>query len=207
MAGKNTDQDKLAGALETVVEVLVGDKLESVRGSVADLDSTLSKRIVTVKKDSAAALEDAVKKLSAEITEAEERQKKALGDLDEQLRESTADLKNLVQKNLSNAEDRIKAVKEELEKGAVEREKKMMKELDSLAQGLSAVQLGLQQQIESTDRIQTLLNGLGTVFSGGQSMPMGPQQEPADADVSPGSSEEKIDNALDRMFPGDPPSK
>ena len=60
--------------------------------------------------------------------------------------------------------------------------------------------------MEATERIQMLLNGLGTVFSGGQGMPMGPQQAPADADVSAGTSEEKIDNALDKMFPDDPPA-
>ena len=39
-AGSKSDQEKLAGALGTIIEVMVGRELAAMKASVSDLDST-----------------------------------------------------------------------------------------------------------------------------------------------------------------------
>jgi hypothetical protein len=196
-----SDQEKLTRALNTIVEVLVGRELTSVRGSVTELDSKLGQRMESMKKDSTAAVDRITKELSSRIDglagkldEAEQRQKTALAESDERTRKSIAALKQQLQEFQSRTDSRIEGGKTEVAKKLEASENKLRKDLDALTAGLSGVQLELHQQTEKTERISILLNSVATVFSG-----------PANAPAVP--TEENIESAFDRMFDGDRPAQ
>ena len=202
-----SDQEKLARALDTIVQVLVGSKLESVRASVTELDSGLSERIDSAQKDSAAAVDRVAKdlltckdELLRKLDEADERQKKSLDDLDQRARNSAAELRRQLQEFQTKTETRIQTIKGEASTNLAAKEEQLKKELGSLAGGLSALQLDLQQQMMNTDRISTLLGGMASVLAG-QPMP-----QPVSASDMPGGivTEDSLDNALEHAFRSDP---
>jgi hypothetical protein len=206
---EGSDQEKLTRALDTVVQVLVGSQFESVRRSVTTLDSSMSERIESMKKDSAAAVERVVKDLSTrmdellrKLDEADERNKKSVSDLDQRSRRTEAELKKQLHESQTKTEARIQTIKAEAAKSLATKEEQLKKELGSLAADLSAVQLELQQQLMNTDRISALLNGMGSVLAGQ------PSSQPGAMPQIPGGfgSEENLDNALEHAFHADMPT-
>ena len=147
------DQQRLVGALETIVAVLVDGKLEAVQSVVRELRTDLEERIESVRTDAHTALEGTV----------------------------------------------------------AEQENRLRGELAQLGGQLSAIQLGLHQQIAETERITILFNNLASVFSGngGAYLPPSTVDSPElpDAQHSEAASGETLDKALEQMFPEDDPSR
>jgi F0F1-type ATP synthase membrane subunit b/b' len=207
--GEASDQQKLTRALDTVVEVLVGPKLETVRNSVTALESSLSERIESVKKDSVAAVDRAVKdvttrldELMRKLDEADERHKKSASDLDQRGRRTEAELRKQLQEAQTKTETRLQSLKAETGKNLSTKEEQLKKELGGVAGGLSALQLELQQQMMNTDRISTLLNGMASVLTGQPSaQPDAMQQIPHNL-----GSEENLESALEHAFHAEMPA-
>jgi hypothetical protein len=167
-----SDQGKVAAALNTLVEVLVGSEMETVRGRVGTLESDMTERIRSAKGDMTETIDLAVEDLVSRI---EALTKK----LDEEEQSRTAALTKI--KN---------DVKGDLDNRAVQLEKS----LADLTAGLSAVQLELQQQMLATERISGVMNNMATVFSAPAAAP------PATNQPTGGDAEENLDNAIDQMF-------
>jgi hypothetical protein len=176
------DQEKLALALDTMAEILVGGKLEAVRKSLAELRSELSDRVDAIKREATEAVERArtdlasrVSELRQRFVEMEARQKTALAELQDKVRRQGEETERKVKEAQSSAASRIQKTEVELKETLARKEAQLKKELGGLAGGLSAIQLELQQQMESSDRMATLLNNVGNLFAGGQ----GPHQDPS----------------------------
>ena len=164
------DQETLVNALDTIKQVLVGKELESVRRKVAKLDSGTSSDIEAVKKEVSAAIAQVTSEMSSRIEE-------------------------LVSKLAAAEKAQAKALSK-LEKDLSAREEALRGELGNLGQALSHLQLELQQQMETNERMSALLGNMATVFSGGPP-----------PNLAEGAGEENLDSAIDRVFgdsEGDP---
>ena len=177
MPGEGTDQERLARALDTIAEVLVGKNLEKMRGSIGDLDARLSGEVASLKKKTTESIDGAKKELSSRLDQ----------------------LEKLVSASRAKARERIQTAKKELQADLTAKEEHLQKELGGLAQGLSALQIELHEQMESTSRISGMLSNLGTVLTG---QPGGPWDGAAAGLAgAPGiPTEENLDTALDQMF-------
>ena len=92
---------------------------------------------------------------------------------------------NQVSSRLDELGRKLVAAEERTRKG----EELLRRDLDKLSAGLSGLQLELQNQLESTERITGLLKNAATVFSG---QPSGPSQAPAKG--------QNLESVVDNMF-------
>jgi hypothetical protein len=232
VTSNNSDQEKLAGALGTIIEVLVGRELEAMRASLGDLDSTLSKRIKGLKKDTTEVIDGLMSDLStriddllAKLGEAEDRQKSAISDIEERNRKANDDLQQRLTEAQSKTADRMGEMQSRFENDLLGQEQKLMGELGALGQSLASVQGELHQQKEHATRTSGLLTNMASVLGGGQPGPGVPVVTPTTVDPiplvtpekqasehqpsaedEPGNghgSEEGLDSAIDRVLGGD----
>ena len=206
--GKAPDREKLAGALETVFEVLGGDRIEAVLNLVSELEHRLSGSITSASEQSTTATEGVRNDLTARIDEAfgklddafgkldelfgkldtvstrlgemDERQKSAHASVEKRIEDSTADLKRQMKEWESTTEDRIQALKDELGTDFASKEEQINKELDTLGRNLTGIQLEFGQHTRSTERMSIVLDGLANVLKGDP-----PPPPPAEKDVAP----------------------
>jgi len=112
----------------------------------------------------------------------------------------------------SVAEDRIRAVKDELGTSLASKEEQINKELDTLARNLSGIQLEFGQHSRATERMSIVLDGLANVLKTDPPPVPSPQDQATTGTggiepslVPPEDvSEEILDNALERVFSKDP---
>jgi hypothetical protein len=179
------DQQRLVGALETIVEVLVDGKIEAVQSVVRELRTDLEERIESVRTDALTAAES--------------------------MQAGLASLSTEMHKRIDEIEKRRAVEHTALEGTLAEQENRLRVELGQLGGQLSATQLGLHQQMAETERITTLFNNLASVFSGNGGAYPPPSNvdspELPDAQHSGAASGETLDEALNQVFPEDDPSK
>jgi len=209
-----TDREKLTGALETVFEVLGGDRIEAVLNLVSELEHRLSGSITSASEQSTTAtegvrndltarideafgkLDDAFGKLdqlfgkldtvSARLGEMDDRQKSAHDAVEKRIDDSTADLKRQMKKSESMAEDRLQTLKEELGTDFASKEEQINKELDTLARNVTGIQLEFGQHTRSTERMSIVLDGLANVLKGDPPPPPTAEKDAApQADATP----------------------
>ena len=230
-ASDNADQEKLAGALGTIIEVLVGRELEAMRASLGDLDSTLSKRIKGLKKDTTEVMDGLMGDLTSRIDdllqklgEAEDRQKSDMADMEERNRKANDDLQQRLTEAQSRTADRLGDMKSGFENDLLGQEQKFLGEMSALGQTLASVQGELHQQKEHAARTSGLLTNMASVLGGGQPGPGVPVVTPTTVDPVPlvtpeaqasgfeppaesgepgNGSEEGLDSAIDRVLGGD----
>jgi hypothetical protein len=197
--GTAPDREKLAGALETVFEVLGGERIEAVLNLVSELEHRLSGSITSASEQSTTATEGVRNDLTARIDEAfgklddafgkldelfgkldsvtarlgemDDRQKSARDAVEKRIDDSTADLKKQMTESESIAEGRIRALKDELGTDWATKEEQINKELDTLGRNLTGIQLEFGQQTRSTERMSIVLDGLANVLKGDPSPP------------------------------------
>ena len=239
-----TDREKLAGALETVFEVLGGDRIEAILNLVSELEHRLSGSITSVsersttatdgvRNDLTARIDEAFGKLdglsgkldsvSARLGELGERQKSAHNSLEKRIGESTADLNEQLKESVSVAEDRIRALKDELGTDFASKEEHINKELDTLGRNLTGIQLEFGQHTRATERMSIVLDGLATVLKGDPPPPPAAEvaredaaqqaaAAPQEATIDPSTvaeadvSDDILDNALERVFSSKDPA-
>jgi len=246
MAGTGSDREKLAGALETVFEVLGGDRIEAVVNLVTELEHRLTGSITSAREQSTTAtagvrndltarideafgkldgafgkLDELFKKLdsvSARLGELDERQKSAHDSLEQRIGESSADLTRRLKESESIAEDRIRALKDELGADFASKEEQINKELGTLGRNLTGIQLEFGQHTRATERMSIVLDGLANVLKGDPPPPPPAEKEAApETDATPEAvaidpataaeadmNEDILDNALERVFSKDP---
>lgn len=205
---KGEDHEKLASALGTIAEVLVGRQLESVRNSTDGLNSKLSSCVDALKEETTQAMDELQGRVSSRIEEMLAKLVEVEGDRDKVV----ADL----EARIGQLQEQLLAVKEELAKN----------DLESVSVSVTALQEKLQRQQANTERISTTLGSLASVLSG-TPQPQAPAFRPpapelvqveavvevpsiepanpntaADA-VSDAAESGEIDNVLDRAFGGD----
>jgi uncharacterized phage infection (PIP) family protein YhgE len=208
MEVKGEDQEKLATALGTIAEVLVGRELESVRNSTAGLNSKLSSCVDALKEETTRAMDEMqdrvtsrIDEMLAKLAEAEENRDKVVADLETRI---------------GQLQEQLQAVKEDLAKN----------DLESVSENVTALQEKLQRQQANTERISTTLGSLANVLSGTAHahppvvQPPAPEPVPVEAvtdlppaeptqpnaaveAVSQATESGEIDNVLDRAFGGD----
>lgn len=221
-AGDPSDQEKLARALGTIIEVMVGRELSAMRASVSDLDSTLSKQIGAMKKDTTAVIEGLMNDLSSRIdglleklSSAEDRQQSAMADIEERNRKTNDALQQRLMEAQAKTGERMEKLQSHMEEELAGKEQDLLNELGGLAMGLSAVQLELHQQMEASARTSSLLDNMASVLTGGQRVASPPRASAPAAKVAPpprtrapaaqeagNGNDENLDSALDRVFPG-----
>lgn len=201
-----TDHEKLADALGTIKEVLIARDLQTVRGSVNQLESRLNNDLDAMRR----ANSDAVAKLTDDVTaridsvlekmaEKEKARDNTRSELEERLRKAITAAEQQLDETGKKAEQRASQLKNELQGTLSKTEEALRRELGGLGQAISALQLELQQQMEQSSRTSALLSNMASVLTGGGGAP-----QPGSADAGPAPmSEENVDNALDQMFGGD----
>jgi len=239
MAGTGADREKLAGALETVFEVLGGDRIEAILNLVSELEHRLSGSITSVSEQSTTATDGVRNDLTARIDEAfgkldglsgkldsvsarlgelDERHKSSHDSLEKRIGKSTADLDKQLKESVSVAEDRIRALKNELGTDFASKEEHINKELDTLGgRNLTGIQLEFGQHTRATERMSIVLDGLATVLKGDPPPPPAAEvaredaaqhaaAAPQEATLDPSTAaeadvnDEILDNALERVF-------
>jgi len=216
-SGDPSDQEKLARALGAVIEVMAGRELTAMKSSVSELDSTLSKQIAAMRKETTEVIEGLMRDLSSRIegllegvAGAEDRQKAALADIEERNRRANEALEQRLLEAQAKTGERMEKLQSHLEKEIAGREQDLHKELGELATGLSAVQLELHQQMEASARTSSLLDSMASVLtntprvaSPPRSIPVSKAAPPRPEPVDAGSgNDENLDSALDRVFSG-----
>jgi chromosome segregation ATPase len=184
-------------------------KIDEARGKLDEATGKLGE--TTGKLDELFSRLDA---LSVRLDELDERHKSASEELEKKIGDSSADLNRQLKESESVAEDRIRAVKDELGSSLASKEEHINKELDTLARNLSGIQLEFGQHSRATERMSVVLDGLANVLK--PAAPSAPpeaktdeasSQEPA-IEPSPAPaeevSEEILDNALERVFSKNP---
>jgi chromosome segregation ATPase len=239
-AGTGPNRERLEGALDTIFEVLGSDRLDEVRERVTEAEHRLSGQIISVREQSTSAtdglrndlttrvdeafgkldevtgkLDELVEKLdslSTKLGELDERQKSAVDALEKKIGDATADLNRQLKESESVAEDRIRAVKDELGTNLASKEEHINKELDTLTRNMSGIQLEFGQHSRATERMSIVLDGLANVLKPEAPRPPSAEQDSTSqaATVEPSPlpdeevHEEILDNALERVFSKDP---
>jgi len=217
--GDPSDQEKLARALSTIIEVMVGRELAAMRASVSDLDSTLSEQIGAMKSDTTAVINDLMKDLSSRIeglleklSGADDRQRSAMADIEERNRRANEALEQRLLEAQAKTGGRMEELQAHLESEIAGTKQDLHKELGELATGLSAVQHEVHQQMEASARTSSLLDSMASVLTKTpriapppRSIPVArvapPIPAPA-AQESDSGNDENLDSALDRVFSG-----
>jgi len=214
------DQERLATALGTIAEVLVGKELESVRNSTAGLNSKLSSCVDALKEETTRAIDEAQGRMISRIDETLARLAEADGDRDKVV----ADLGT----RISDLQEQVQSLKDELATAISSNEQSLKNDLKSVSENVTALQEKLQRQQANTERISTTLGSLATVLSGTPQahapvvQPPAPEPEPVPVEavtevppakptqpnavveaVSDATESGEIDNVLDRAFGGD----
>ena len=147
----------------------MGKDLESCRSSIKELESDLSRRIETVREEAATTLEESKRDLVARV---EELGKKT---------EALANLENRTEGAVAGLSRRLESVVTEGASRLETTERGLKEHLDELASKLAAVQLGLQKQMETSERLSSVLSNLASIFSGQASVAA---VDSAEADLS-----------------------
>jgi len=155
---KGEDQEKLAAALGTIAEVLVGKELESVRNTTEGLSSKLSSCVDSLKEETTRAMDELrdrmtsrIDEMLAKLAEAEQDQGKVVADLETRI---------------GQLQEQVQAVKDELAKDLSSNEQNLKNDLESVSENVTALQDKLQRQQANTERISTTLGSLANVLSG-----------------------------------------
>lgn len=199
------NRDRVNQALETIVQAVVGEDLDSFRHSVEQLDSDLSRKIESVRKEAGSRLDDSRDELAARVDElgrrlaaVESSQQEALADLEERTERIVGKLTEQLQTTEAQAESRTEAARAALEGQLAEADRSYKENLDALARNLATVQLGLQQQMETSERLSAVLNNLGSIFSQQTSAATAAA---AEAEISEVDDKKELESVLDKVFP------
>ncbi len=190
-ATNDSDHEKLVQALNMVIGIAMGERLDSIRQATKELDSRLSTGIESVKKETTESmdkLQHSVLTQTAEmigrLSKVEEDQQRVLNDLEE-LRS------NELEKQLQIC---VLAVKNELEK-----------DVSGLRRELADLRGELNQQVQATERVSAFLNSMANVFSVTPPEMQGQQATPSASDPSPfvaasQLTREEVDSAVERAL-------
>jgi len=200
-------------AFATVAQA-VGGEVESLRRSLAALEQTLN-RTVDVEKEARTNAVDGVKReLSSRIGEVVSGQEKTVNELKQSAEQerkrvagSVEDVKQAAVRERERIAGRVDEMKDAIEKSVNERVEKLSGKLDALGRNLGALQLELQRQMETSERVTALLNSMAGVFTVNQA-----QASPASAAAAgqpaatasdrgvESSGPREVDDALERVF-------
>lgn len=193
------DQDRLAGALDTVAQVVLGEELEGIRRGLRKQEARLGDRITAI-DERLAGLDEEVKKAHARATElrlkideARDDQNNAHSAVESRIERAIEDLGRRVDDARAHADESLGGVRRELEEGFSSRESGLRAQVEDLAGTVAELQFELRQQLEASQRLSALMDNLSAIFStgaGGLGRPEGGSSDAGRGSESGGSGED-----------------
>ena len=167
--------DPLSGAFDAIAQVVRGE-MDSLKRSIADMQTKLDERLDAEKANMNAAIGDLRQDVISRVENLRQAQQKAIGDLNEQSKASAASLKGQLEQARQQNDTRTNEVKAGLEQILTAKEDKLVKELEALTRNLSGVRVDLERQMSTSGQVSSLLNNMANVFSDEKSLPNDPQK-------------------------------
>jgi hypothetical protein len=159
-----TADGAVVGAFEAVGRVVV-QEMETVRQSIAELETRLARRLESERASTTSAINDLRQDAIARIEALRKSQQKAITELGEQSKASVSGLRGQFEPALEKANRRAEEVKTGLEQILATTEKKLEQELQALTYSLSGVRTDLDRQVTTSTQVSTLLNNMADLFS------------------------------------------
>lgn len=167
--------DPLSGAFDAIAQV-VRSEMDSLKRSVAEMETKLDKRLSAEKASMNSAIGDLRQDVISRVESLRQAQQKAIADISEQSKASAASLKGQLEQARQQNDTRTNEVKVGLEQILTAKEEKLAKDLEALTHNLSGVRGDLQRQMMTSGQVSSLLNNMATVFSDEKSLPNDPQR-------------------------------
>ena len=167
--------DPLSGAFDAIAQV-VRSEMDSLKRSVAEMETKLDKRLDAEKAGMNSAIGDLRQDVISRVESLRQAQQKAIADISEQSKASAASLKGQLEQARQQNDTRTNEVKVGLEQILTAKEEKLAKDLEALTHNLSGVRGDLQRQMMTSGQVSSLLNNMATVFSDEKSLPNDPQR-------------------------------
>lgn len=194
-AGDEPDANRMHTAFAVVAQLVDGE-VESLRRSLAELEKTLNRTIDGEKEARTNAVDGAKRELSSRIDEVVSAQDKSVNEL-----------KQSAEQERERVAGRLDEMKNAIEKSVNKKVEKLSGELDTLGRNLGALQLELQRQMETSERVTALLNNMAGVFTVNHALAnsaSGTAAAQPDTTASDSGAESndpmEVDDALERMF-------
>lgn len=200
-----TEKDKLAGALDTIFQVVLGKELATIHRTMADQDTNFNRRFDGVREELTRSGEQINKDLRSRadelrqrITNTEEGLMKTLADLDQSMAHSGGELKSELRDVRTELQERIASFKQSIDRDLEARDVSLREQMENLSRDLATVQFELQQQIDSMQQVASVMGNLASVFA---TVPASAAaaHTAAGAGASPPSKED-MEDALDDLF-------
>ncbi len=179
-------RQELDWALDTVVNILVGSRIEPIRDSVGELDKKLSavlanleretrKSIGTLREDLDLKLTNGISLAKKESTEAIEAVETVLSTQVDEFLGKQAQAEQTQKKALADyMDEQIRTLRSNVETRLSAYEENARTELQGVVGQLTEVRTELQKHVEATSKLSSVLKSMATVFNAG-----GRPEEPA----------------------------
>ena len=167
--------DPLSGAFDAIAQVVRGE-MDSLKRSVADMETKLGQRLDAEKASMNSAIGDLRQDVISRVESLRQTQQKAIADISEQSKASAASLKGQLEQAREQTNTRTNEIKTGLEQILSAKEDKLVKELEGLTRNLSGVRVDLERQMSSSGQVSSLLHNMATVFSDEKALPSDPQR-------------------------------
>lgn len=167
--------DPLSGAFDAIAQV-VRSEMESLKRSIAEMETKVDKRLDTEKASMNSAIGDLRQDVISRVESLRQSQQKAIADIAEQSKASAASLKGQLEQARQQNDSRTSEVKTGLEQILTAKEEKLVKELEALTQNLSGVRGDLERQMSTSGQVSSLLNNMANVFQDEKALPGDPSK-------------------------------
>lgn len=205
--------NRMRAAFAGVAQAVDGE-VESLRRSLAALEKSLDRAVDGERQARTGAVDGVKRELSSRIDEVVSGREKIVLELKQSAEQerkrvagSVEDVKQAAVRERERIAGRVDEMKDAIEKSVNERVEKLSGKLDALGRNLGALQLELQRQMETSERVTALLNSMAGVFTVNQA-----QASPASAAAAgqpaatasdrgvESSGPREVDDALERVF-------
>jgi hypothetical protein len=211
-AGEEPNANGMSAAFAGVAAAVDGE-VESLRGSLAELQRTLVHAVDGEKGARTAAVDGVQRELSSRIDEVISGREKVVNELKQSAEQERKRVDGCVEevsqssgRERERVDGRLDEVKAAIEQSVNTKVEKLSGELDALGKNIREFQLELKRQAEASQKATALLNNMARVFSvkGVQPSPApGVAAQPtvtASADSAEPGHQVEVDDALERVF-------
>lgn len=163
----------MTAAFGAIAQVVRGE-MDSLKRSIAEMETKLDKRLDAEKASMNSAIGDLRQDVISRVESLRQSQQKAIADIADQSKASAASLKGQLEQARQQTDSRTNEIKAGLEQILTAKEEKLVKELEALTQNLSGVRVDLERQMSTSGQVSSLLNNMANVFSDEKALPGDP---------------------------------
>ncbi len=203
-AGDEANAHRMRDAFAGVAAAVDGE-VESLRRALADFEKTLNRAVDGERHARNHAVDGIKQNLSSRIDEVVAGRERIVGELKlsvEQERKRVDgcvdELKQAAGRERERIDGRLDELKTSIHQSIDTKIDKLSKDVDALGKNLNALQLELQRQADTSQKVTAVLNNMAGALAGNQAQP-NPPVSVAAAGTETGSPAE-VDDALERVF-------